>query len=108
MRGTRADKVGAETAPKHAPWKGGFRLLRVRIGLCVKRPELWSDFIDVVSISEFGGSFPMFYLHGKAEGCAPVSTLLQTVLFHVHPGTYLWLVNNINVLFYLQKMMCLF
>ena len=22
--GTRADKVGAETAPKHAPWKAGF------------------------------------------------------------------------------------
>ena len=25
LRGTRADKVGAETAPKHAPWKGGLR-----------------------------------------------------------------------------------
>ena len=24
LRGTRADKVGAETAPKHAPWKAGF------------------------------------------------------------------------------------
>ena len=47
----------------------------------------WSDFIDV-PISESGRSFPMFYLHGKAEGCAPVSTLLQIVLFYVHPGTY--------------------
>ena len=23
LRGTRADKIGAETAPKHAPWNAG-------------------------------------------------------------------------------------
>ena len=27
----RADKVGAETAPKHAPWKGGFKWLFPRV-----------------------------------------------------------------------------
>ena len=26
LRGTRADKVGAETAPKHAPWKAGLNV----------------------------------------------------------------------------------
>lgn len=53
--------------------------------------KVWDSYCQdkiIFFFSEYCWSVPMFHLYGKIAWCAPLSPLLQTVLFQLHSGKW--------------------